>query len=184
MASDTARRTIILLRHAKAEQAPGTPDAARQLTARGRRDATAAGSWLAERIRLGAVPPVDVVVCSTSTRTRQTWAEASVAGLTADEVRDEPSVYNAPLSVLLELVQGLDDTLHCVLLVGHAPGVPDLAGVLVEEVGASTGRAEPALAGLRDGFGTAGLAVLQVGGSWADVGPGTARLAAFVTPRG
>ena len=41
-------RTLVLLRHAKAEQRGWDNDHERELTGRGRRDATAAGHWLVE----------------------------------------------------------------------------------------------------------------------------------------
>ena len=63
-------RTLVLLRHAKAEAAgsDAPDDAERPLTARGHADAAAAGAWLA---RHGLLP--DVVICSPARRTRQTW---------------------------------------------------------------------------------------------------------------
>ncbi len=69
LASDD--KVLILFRHAKAEQVVGKPDHERELTARGRKDAHAAGAWLREH-ELGA----ELVLCSTATRTRQTWAAA------------------------------------------------------------------------------------------------------------
>ncbi|OZV80042.1 hypothetical protein CA850_15085 [Micromonospora echinospora] len=70
-------RTLVLLRHGKAERPEGIADWERALTERGHADAVAAGAWLA---RHGFRP--DVVVCSPARRTRQTWqaAESGMAG--------------------------------------------------------------------------------------------------------
>ena len=45
----TAHRQLIVMRHAKAGELPGGPDVERALRPRGRRNASAAGQWLAGR---------------------------------------------------------------------------------------------------------------------------------------
>ena len=71
----TAAHRLVLVRHAKASSDdPRLADAERPLTDRGRRDAAAVGRWLAAR----DLRP-DLVLCSTSLRTRQTWAAALAA---------------------------------------------------------------------------------------------------------
>ena len=59
---------LVLLRHAKAEHGLDVPDHDRPLTLRGRRQSAEVGTALAEA---GLVP--DLVLCSSSVRTRQTW---------------------------------------------------------------------------------------------------------------
>src|SRR5689334_2765357 len=71
------RRTmkrVFLFRHAKTEQVnKDTPaDAARALTERGRKDSPRVGRAMREK---GYQP--DLILCSTSTRTRQTWEFAN-----------------------------------------------------------------------------------------------------------
>ena len=63
-----SERTLVILRHAKAERPAELADADRPLTQRGHADAAAAGAWLAAR---GYRP--DLVLCSPAKRTRQTW---------------------------------------------------------------------------------------------------------------
>ena len=68
-------RQLILLRHAHAESAgAGEDDAGRPLSATGREEAQAAGKWLREH---GIHP--DRVLCSPTTRTRQTWRPPATA---------------------------------------------------------------------------------------------------------
>ena len=63
-------RQLILLRHAHAESAgAGEDDAGRPLSDTGRTEARVAGKWLREH-GIG----LDLVLCSPSTRTRETWA--------------------------------------------------------------------------------------------------------------
>lgn len=88
-----AERTLVLLRHAKAESAAGTPDIDRRLTSRGHADAAAAGAWLGNQ---RCWP--QLVICSPARRTRQTWhaialaladiGPADATGATADTSRD------------------------------------------------------------------------------------------------
>src|ERR1700678_838039 len=61
------------MRHSRATHKAGFDDVERPLTARGRRDAAAAGSWLRDQ----DLTP-DLVLCSPSCRTRQTWDELAV----------------------------------------------------------------------------------------------------------
>ncbi|MGY3515425.1 SixA phosphatase family protein [Micromonospora sp. PTRAS2] len=131
-------RTLVLLRHAKAE-APGSgPDVQRPLTARGHADSAAAGAWLA---RHGLLP--DVVLCSTARRTRQTWHgvqlgmtgaadEAGPAG-PAPQVRYEPGAYEARPADLLALVRSTPAEATTVLLVAHNPGISLLSALLDPE---------------------------------------------------
>ena len=59
-------RTLVLVRHAKAETPGEQPDFDRALTATGRADADAAGAWLADH---GLRP--QLVLCSAARRTRR-----------------------------------------------------------------------------------------------------------------
>src|SRR4051812_5811332 len=66
-------RTLVLLRHAKAETPGDLIDFDRKLTTKGETDADAAGAWLAdERWHPG------LVLCSPAARTRQTWQGVSI----------------------------------------------------------------------------------------------------------
>ncbi len=162
MSTQRPDRTLVLLRHSKAEHVPGKADLARELTARGHRDAVAAGEWMLQH-----VPPVDLVVCSPSVRTRQTWEGVRRGGVSAGSVDERAEVYDADPGTLLDAVRGAPDHVRCLLLVGHSPGVP----LLVEEL-AQAGAGEP----LPDGFPTSALAVLRFDGDWADLDAGGARV--------
>src|ERR1700754_2302322 len=80
-------RTLVLLRHAKAEHPEVGSDFDRRLTTRGKADAAAAGVWLAAE---GIRP--ELVLCSAAARTRETW-DAVADALPAPEVRFELSLY-------------------------------------------------------------------------------------------
>lgn len=164
----TARR-LTLLRHAKADTPDRVADEDRPLSSRGRADAQAAGGWLAAQ---PLVP--ELVLCSPSKRTRQTW-HAVAAGLPADaapEVRYERRIYTGDVEELLELVRELDDAVGGVLVVGHNPSLSQLALGLDPDGGLDS-----------DGLRTCGLAVHAVEGGWADCAQGKAPIAAIHTAR-
>ena len=167
MDTETTRR-LILLRHAKSDW-PGVPDQERPLAKRGRRDAPVIGRWLHDR---GYLP--DAVVCSIARRTRQTWKLVAPELGGSPSVRFESRAYDASALSLLYLVRELPAGYRSVLLIGHNPGIEELAAGLT---GPSDGNGEP---GLR--FPTAAVAILEFPGDWTDLAPGQARLLDYTTP--
>ena len=87
----------------------------------------------------------------------------------------EDEQYGASADELLERVRRVPDELASAMLIGHNPGIQDLAVGL-----ASTG-AE--LERLRAKFPTAALATLTTGTTWKRLAPGDAVLAAYVVPK-
>jgi len=164
-------RRLVLLRHAKSDWPEQTADHDRPLAARGRRDAPHVGRWLA---RAGWMP--DTVICSTALRARQTWdlasaALAAEAGGAVPTIRFERRVYEATVLGLLMLVREFPPEERTVVIVGHNPGLAELA------VGLAAPPPDPPVS-----FPTAAVAVLGMPGSWASVGPGGAKLLAFAVP--
>ena len=156
-------RRLILLRHAKSDW-PDVPDRDRPLAKRGRRDAPVIGRWLRD---YGYLP--EAVVCSAARRTRQTWELVAPALGGSPSVTFEPRAYAASALTLLYLVRELPLGYRAALLIGHNPGIEELASSLA-------GNGEH----LR--FPTAAVAVLEFPGDWADLAPGQARLLAYTTP--
>jgi len=165
-------RTLVLLRHAKSAW-PDVPDHDRPLAPRGRRAAPVMGHWLAGA---GYIP--DRVVCSTALRARQTWQLAQpVFGSVPVAVFDD-RVYAASQAQLLDLIRRTPAATRTLLIVGHDPGVPELARTL-----AAAGAEAVLLDRMRAKFPTAAVAVLECTGDWDQLVPERARLACFVTPR-
>lgn len=161
-------RTLVLLRHARADDPPGTADEQRPLSARGHADARAAGAWLATRY----VP--ELVLCSPARRTRQTWqALSGQLPERPDAVRYERLLYVGGVADLFNLLRRTDETVHTVLVVGHNPALSQLSFTLHPTDQRTDG-------GLR----TCGLAVHTVVGPWSACGPGAAPLIATHTARG
>ena len=125
---------LLLLRHAKAVPPAEAPtDARRPLAARGERDARLMGERLREReARLSSI------VTSPATRTLQT---AQIVAAAQDYPREriivDERLYLADPAEILTVIAAFDPTRTCVLVVGHNPGLSELAAALAPELGDS-----------------------------------------------
>jgi phosphohistidine phosphatase len=157
------RHRLIVLRHAKSDQSGGVADHDRPLAARGRREADLAGRWLRKN-----AADIDLVVCSSATRARETWKRVAKQLDTNPPLRVEDRVYAASERELMAVVKKLPDSAQTVLLVGHNPGLEEL----VAELG-----------GVGFAMKTSSIAVLSSRSAWKDVKARWAKLEASVTPR-
>jgi phosphohistidine phosphatase len=166
-------RRLMLLRHGKSDWPAGVPDLQRPIAERGRRASKAMGHHM---VASGFQP--ERVLVSPALRTRQTWEIAGQAFSPTPPITFEPAIYEAEAIELLSVVQSLPEDIRSVLMVGHNPGLQDLALLL-----AGDGDAE-AMARLNMKYSTAGLAILDLSGTgWSDAGEGCAILRRFDTPR-
>jgi len=167
------QRTLVVMRHAKAEQS-GPTDFERALAERGRRDAAEAGSWLVDR----RVTP-DHALVSAALRTRQTWdALAAGAGWELEPELDR-GLYAADPESVYDVVRLTSDDVTSLVVLGHNPTMAVVAQLLDDGTGDPA--AVTAMAG---DFPTAAVAVFGYDGSWTDLGEGTARLTAYHVGRG
>ena len=168
-------KTILLLRHAKSAWSDTRlDDHDRPLNRRGERAAQAMADHIARR-----APRPDLILCSTSTRTRQTLAPLlkRLAG-PPSPVSFERDLYLASEDTLLSHLQALSEDVSAVLLIAHNDGIWRLAERL-----AGTGPAD-VMARLREKYPTGALAILRApDGQWRDLGSHAAELLAFVRPR-
>ncbi len=88
----------------------------------------------------------------------------------------DEALYGADVGELLERVRQLPSTARGVLLIGHNPGIGDLAVMLA---GHGDRAARDSIA---TKFPTAALAILAIDGKWPDVAPGTATIEEYWTP--
>ncbi|MGW0736123.1 SixA phosphatase family protein [Streptomyces sp. NPDC002851] len=170
MSVDTPRR-IVLLRHAKADWGQES-DHERPLADRGRKDASIAGRRLAE-----TGIDFDLTLCSTATRTRETWKLAVAELPHRPKTVYEERLYEASPGELIAVLNEVPDETGDVLIVGHNPGMQGLADILA---GAVEGDAQTRMA--RRGFPTSSIAMLSFRGSWKAVEPGVATLLEYWTP--
>jgi phosphohistidine phosphatase len=119
---------LILLRHGKAEaDAPTGQDFDRALTGRGARDAVLVARKLAE-----AGYMADLALVSPAARAKETW-EAAAPFFPEAKVEWAPALYHIDPQGILDLVKATK--VHTVMVVGHNPGLGELAAHLAREVG-------------------------------------------------
>lgn len=151
-------RTLILLRHAKSDWTGSVPDVERPLADRGRGQAPLAGRWLASRAER-----IDLAVVSPARRARETWELVAAELPVAPPARPDDRVYAASAERLLEVVRDLPEDAGTVILVGHNPGMEELASLL---------------AGDEVVMRTSGIAQFGTSGPWSELAAATATLRA------
>jgi phosphohistidine phosphatase len=165
-------RQLFLLRHAKSSwDDPGLDDHERPLAPRGER----AVKVLADHLHVNGISPT-LVLCSTSRRTRETLEGVSPDG----ERLIESELYSASGPELLERLRRVPEDVVAVMVIGHNPAMQTLvlrlAGGQPEFDGSD-------LEAVRRKFPTGALATLTFACNWSELGPGSARLTAFVRPK-
>jgi phosphohistidine phosphatase len=169
---------LILLRHAQALSAtPGLSDHDRPLAEAGRRAAGAVGQAMR---RAGLTP--DVVLVSPALRAQQTL-EAAAVWDEQPNVDTLPALYMATGNQLRDALRALPETVRCALVVGHNPGLHDLARSLAGPALSGTASDRPELRRLAAEYPTATLAEFMVTTAWRKLGPGAAALQRFLQPR-
>lgn len=167
-------KSVYLLRHAKSSwKEEGVDDIDRPLSKRGRAAAKAMRRHLAEKKLLPAQ-----ILCSPARRTRDTLAIVQGAFATAVPIRFEKGIYMAEPQTLLRRLKRLGDSLDAVMIVGHNPGLQQLALILSE------GRDSEIRRDLAVKFPTGALAVVRFETEhWSGLDIGGALLEAFVRAR-
>ncbi len=169
-------RHLYLLRHAKSSRDdPSIPDHERPLSKRGEKAAAAIRHLMRSK---GLVP--DLVLVSNARRTLDTlkflrpWEKAPMVDATE-------ALYLASAAQMLKLLRKVDASVHRILLIGHNPGLQELALLLV---GTDAKAAEGKLARrLAEAYPTGALAEFAVSVPWSQIGEGSGQLTRFVTPR-
>lgn len=147
-------------------------DFARELTERGRSDARKIGEFIAER-RLNP----DRALYSGAVRTRQTCEIVARTQAQPFDSVEQNALYEASRFLIMGLLREFPANARAHLVVGHNPGMADVANLLAGEGGARERLR------LHAKFPTAALAVLAFDRpDWSDLGPGVGRLEHFVTP--
>ena len=164
-------KTLHLLRHAKSSwKIPDLDDYERPLAKRGRETARMIAAYLR---RTHIVP--DLIICSTAVRARQTLDPIAKA-IKPPKVILERGIYEVEQSGLWKYLWALPERAECVLLIGHNPGLHDLALKL------SDGTSHKRLPPRGDKFPTGAMATFCFDGEWNELRPAGAAVAAFVTP--
>ena len=172
-------KRLFLFRHAKTEQVnKDTPaDAARALTERGRKDSPRVGRAMREK---GYQP--DLILCSTSTRTRQTWEFGNAELHSTAKVEFVEELYAADAREIVQMIRQLPDSVKNPLLVGHNPGFEECAALLARD--SKDPAAHFRFDSIQEKFPTAALVVLDFDiAHWKDLAPHTGILTDFIKPK-
>jgi phosphohistidine phosphatase len=161
-----------LLRHAKSSRDDGGDDKERPLSRRGRDTSRRIGAALP-----AGVGAVDLVLCSSALRTRETAELALVKFNPQPDIMYEDGLYLAAVKALLRRLAKLDEAAGSVLVVGHNPGLHELALALADPDSPGYG----ALA--RGKFPTGARASFAIAGSWAALDRSRHRLIDYVIPK-
>jgi phosphohistidine phosphatase len=165
-------RRLFLIRHAKAEPNVGRGDYARRLTGRGRDDAKLVAAALAARRMLP-----DILIHSGAARAKETAEIFAAAGRGKIALQEEARLYDASFETLLGYARALGDGRKHVGLVGHNPGIGELATALIGS------GAEPEVRRLAAKYPTGAVAVLDFSiARWDEARRNSAMLALFLTP--
>ncbi|WP_431235728.1 SixA phosphatase family protein [Mycolicibacterium psychrotolerans] len=158
------------MRHAKSDYPNGVPDHDRPLASRGIREGGLAGDWLRANI-----PAIDLVLCSSATRTRQTLERT---GITAPVTYSQRLYGATPGTMLVEINQVPDDV-ATLMVVGHEPTMSQLSLGLADPARSDRAAAD----GISMKYPTSAIAVLQVRVGWAALELNGAELTSFHVPR-
>lgn len=166
---------LILFRHAKTEAGDETvKDVDRNLTTRGRSDATTMGKLLQDK---GFVP--DIIIASTAARAAQTLQLAYAAWPSMPRIRRMPNVYGLMAGDYIEFIRNEGGEAKVLMVVGHNPAMERSASRL-----AKTAEDPDQLKRLRNGMQTADVAVIDFDVErWSTIGAGVGHLVAFLAPR-
>lgn len=121
-------KTLTILRHAKSSwNKPGLRDFDRPLNGRGKRDAPDMG----DRMKEAGIRP-SLIMSSPAVRA---WSTAKLVaaeiGYPIEFLQREPDLYHASAEQLLDVIARQDEGFNNLVLVGHNPGLTDLANKLV-----------------------------------------------------
>ena len=170
--SEAPYSTLYLLRHGHSSVAePGQRDHERPLDERGRDDASKIGADFA---RSGY--RLDAVVCSTAVRAEQTFA--AIRSYLPDGIRAQSSAELYDLGAEAYLAKAREcGSVGSLMLIGHNPMIETFAMQLIADKGT------PAALALREGFPTAGLAVIEFPVGLSEIAPGSGDLRRLLRPR-
>jgi phosphohistidine phosphatase len=168
---------LLLLRHAKSDWSKDADDHDRPLSPRGRTAAPEIARYMRSREYLP-----EAVLCSTALRTRETLDLLLGVWRKRPEVRYERLLYLAEWPVLLANLKKAPPRASPLLLVGHNPGIEQLAVALAIQPKDAQERARLQL--LTQKFPTAALAVFDFEiTSWRNLKPGAGQLVDYVRPK-
>ncbi len=165
-------KTLVLMRHSKAEVASGLSDELRPLAPRGREQSSSFGAELAQ-----AAGPFDVALVSAALRTTETYKLLSGSSPSYPAPRTSAELYGASPRTLLDMLRKLDESAQRVIVVGHEPVMSALAHLLHDEWDSTATQ-------LSIGIPTATAVIIDVPGKWAELDRQSGHVRTMLRPEG
>ena len=163
---------LYLLRHGNAAfGSPEQGDHDRVLNQAGERAALLVGRYLAQ-----LSPRLDLVLCSSARRTRQTWELMASCLPNPPDARFERTLYLCGAPVLQKCISALPNEVERAMIVGHNPGLHEIA---LFYSGFGDG---DLLARLQLDYPPAGLVALRFERPWAELRRHAGRFQCYVVP--
>ena len=167
-------KTLLLLRHAKSSwDAPAHSDFERPLNRRGERSAAVIGIMMKQE---KIVP--DLILCSSARRTLQTRDIIRPYFPRNCPVEETSRIYEASVKEIFSVLSEIPDNVQKPLLIGHNPGIQELALMLTGEGNRKTWQT------MWSKFPTAALAVLLFDvANWREIKARSGNLVDFKSPK-
>ncbi|MDQ6898939.1 MAG: histidine phosphatase family protein [Candidatus Dormibacteraeota bacterium] len=164
-------KLLYLLRHAKSSwDDPKLPDHDRPLNPRGLK----AAKRMAQRMHRANVSPA-LLLCSSARRARETLAPVEQA-LSPAKIKVEEGLYAADAAQLLERLHRIAPSVQSVMIIGHNPGIQELAVQLMGD--------QEARSRMASKFPAGSLATLSIRAPrWRELAAGGVELVEFMMPR-
>lgn len=164
-------KTLHLLRHAHSDWEENLDDHERPLTSQGRRACAQMDA------ALQALTPPEVALCSSATRALETYECTQHHWTQCPELRTAPDLYLASPTQIRDIVEDVAEEIARVLIVGHQPGLQQLA--LSLSAGGSKAHDR-----LTKQFPTGAIATLELPGKvWKQALRRTGKLTSFIAPQ-
>lgn len=152
------------MRHAQsADKQPDSSDKARELTAKGVRDAVQIGKYLFQHKYFP-----QQIISSTAVRAKQTAELITDSIKLSTHITLEDELYTASVRTFLEVITAADDLVQSMLCIGHNPTISYLAEYLTK---AEIGDLPPA-----------GLVTIRFSLRWKEISQGSGEFITLTTP--
>jgi phosphohistidine phosphatase len=168
-------KTLFLMRHAKSDwSSPAATDHDRPLNRQGEKAAPQMSLYMnAQKYE------PEIVLCSSAERTQQTWTAMELNQPKPPTFKTVPALYHASSTKILETICSVEPEYSNALLIGHNPGMHEVASRLTGEMQLGSQSLSSISA-----FPTAALAVLTFDiDAWSEVDWANGTLIDFMAPK-
>jgi phosphohistidine phosphatase len=123
-------KTLLIIRHAKAESIFTVNDFERPLNERGKKDAPI----MAQRVKARSIKP-DAFISSPASRAKKTATLfCETLGSNTDDIIYISALYHAPAEIFYSVIKEVADDFNCVAVFAHNPGITNFVNHLSADI--------------------------------------------------